>query len=202
MIRGRTTGPASKPSRRPCRRWVTNHPPAARAGEPPRHAGHAWMRSRPIRGRQQLCRAAHEGLPKRAIALALALAASTARSRGSAVVTSARIRVRADSATSCTARSNASSLALDGRLKPLSLRTNCSEASRISSSVAGGSKLKSVLMLRHMVFGVGWRMKRVSAKALPQADLYPGRPRRARKGLAKQDQGQAEKKAGDVREAM
>jgi len=45
-------------------------------------------------------------------------------------------------------------------------------------------------------------MKRVSAKALPQADLYPGRPRRARKGLAKQAEGQAQKKAGDVREAM
>jgi hypothetical protein len=31
------------------------------------------------------------------------------------------------------------------------LRTNWSEAARISSSVAGGSKLKSVFMLRHMV---------------------------------------------------
>ncbi len=32
------------------------------------------------------------------------------------------------------------------RVKPLSLRTNCSDAARISASVAGGSKLKSVLM--------------------------------------------------------
>jgi hypothetical protein len=30
------------------------------------------------------------------------------------------------------------------------LRTNCSEAARISSSVTGGSKLNRSLMLRHM----------------------------------------------------
>src|SRR5262245_46712771 len=53
-------------------------------------------------------------------------------------------------ATSSMARSKAFSLAFDGRVKPLSLRTNWNEAARISSSVAGGSKLKSVLMLRHM----------------------------------------------------
>src|SRR5262249_24373663 len=35
-------------------------------------------------------------------------------------------------------------------LKPESLRTNCSAEARISSSVAGGSKLNSVLMLRHI----------------------------------------------------
>ena len=35
-------------------------------------------------------------------------------------------------------------------MNPLSLRTNCSDAARISSSVAGGSKLKSVLMFRHI----------------------------------------------------
>ena len=40
-----------------------------------------------------------------------------------------------------TARSKASSLAFEGRLKPLSLRTNCSDEARISSSVAGGLKL-------------------------------------------------------------
>ena len=54
--------------------------------------------------------------------------------------------------TSTIARLNASSFALDGLLKPLSLRTNCSADARISVSVAGGSKLKSVFMLRHMVF--------------------------------------------------
>ena len=50
------------------------------------------------------------------------------------------------------ARWNAASLAFDGALNPLSFRTNCSEAARISASVAGGSKLKRVLMLLHISF--------------------------------------------------
>jgi hypothetical protein len=41
-------------------------------------------------------------------------------------------------------------LARDGLLKPLIFLTNCSEAARISSSVAGGSKLNNVLMFLHM----------------------------------------------------
>src|SRR5262245_52727441 len=53
-------------------------------------------------------------------------------------------------ATSSTARLNAASLALDGRVKPLNLRTNCSAEARISASVAGGAKLWRVLMFRHM----------------------------------------------------
>ncbi len=88
--------------------------------------------------------------PNRAAERARARAASVSRSRGSAVVTSALMRLRAAAATSSTAQSKAAALALDGTLKPLSLRTNCSDASRISSSVAGGSKLNRVLMLRHM----------------------------------------------------
>jgi hypothetical protein len=48
-----------------------------------------------------------------------------------------------------TALSNAALLAFDGLLKPLSFLTNCSEAALISSLVAGGSKLNSVLMFRH-----------------------------------------------------
>jgi hypothetical protein len=36
---------------------------------------------------------------------------------------------------------------------PLSFRTNWSADARISSSVAGGSKLASVLMFRHIVLG-------------------------------------------------
>src|SRR3989442_9143868 len=88
--------------------------------------------------------------PNLIAALARARVASTSRLRGSAVVTSERMRARAAVATSSMARSKAASLALEGTLKPLSLRTNCSEASRISSSVAGGSKLNKVLMLRHM----------------------------------------------------
>ena len=49
--------------------------------------------------------------------------------------------------------------AFDGAVKPLSLRTNCNDAARTSSSVAGGSKLKSVLMFLHMA-------KRHSAECL------------------------------------
>ena len=89
-------------------------------------------------------------MPNLAAARALARAASTSRSRGGAVVTSDSISVRATAATSAVARSNAARLACDGALKPLSLRTNCSEAARISSSVAGGAKLNSVLMFLHI----------------------------------------------------
>src|SRR6266513_1766922 len=53
-------------------------------------------------------------------------------------------------ATSPTAALNADSFAFDGALNPLSFRTNWSDAARISSSVAGGSTLKSVLLLRHI----------------------------------------------------
>jgi hypothetical protein len=65
-------------------------------------------------------------------------------------VTSVSTSRRATRHTSSTARSKAGSFAFDGAVNPLSFRTNCREAARISSSVAGGSKLKSVLMLRHM----------------------------------------------------
>ena len=61
------------------------------------------------------------------------------------------MRTRAVAATSSTARSNAALLALDGLLNPLSFLTNCKDAARISSSVAGGSKLKSVLMFLHTI---------------------------------------------------
>ena len=56
----------------------------------------------------------------------------------------------ADAVTSSTARSNASSFALDGLVNPQIFLTNWSDASRISVSVAGGSKLNSVLMFLHM----------------------------------------------------
>jgi hypothetical protein len=45
-----------------------------------------------------------------------------------------------------------SSLVFEGLVKPLIFLTNCSEAARISSSVAGGAKLKRGLMLRHIVW--------------------------------------------------
>ena len=50
-----------------------------------------------------------------------------------------------------TLRENASAFARDGLEKPLTLRTYCSAAARTSCSVAGGSKLKSVWILRHML---------------------------------------------------
>jgi len=65
------------------------------------------------------------------------------------VVTNAPMSARADAVTSSTARSKAARLACDGLLNPLSFLTNCSDAERISCSVAGGSKLKRVLMLLH-----------------------------------------------------
>ncbi len=55
-----------------------------------------------------------------------------------AMVTSECSRLVAMRAPSSTARSNASRFAFEGLLKPESLRTNCSEAARISSSLAGG----------------------------------------------------------------
>ena len=59
--------------------------------------------------------------------------------------------LRAAAATSSTARLNASSFVFDGFVKPLILRTNCSDAARTSSSVTGGSKLNNGLMLRHIL---------------------------------------------------
>jgi hypothetical protein len=77
------------------------------------------------------------------------LADSASRLRGGALVSS-ELSKRADTAAiSSTATEKAASLAYEGLLNPLTLRTNWSEAARISSSVTGGSKLKSILILRH-----------------------------------------------------
>ena len=51
---------------------------------------------------------------------------------------------------SCTARLNASSLTFAGLVVPAILRTYCNAASCTSELVAGGSKLFSGRMLRHM----------------------------------------------------
>src|SRR3954447_1563004 len=75
---------------------------------------------------------------------------STSRSFGGAFVTQPWTRCSAAAATSSTARWKSSSFALEGLFAPLSLRTNCSDEARISASVAGGAKLASVRMLRHM----------------------------------------------------
>src|SRR5437773_5175392 len=74
------------------------------------------------------------------------------RSFGAVFVSSELRRVLVTAAISSTAATNASSLAFDGLLKPLTLRTNCNEAARISSSVTGGAKLKRILMFLHISF--------------------------------------------------
>ena len=53
-------------------------------------------------------------------------------------------------AISCTARLNASSLALEGFVDPLILRTYCSAAASTSSWLAAGSKLWRTWMFLHM----------------------------------------------------
>src|ERR1700730_8097982 len=87
----------------------------------------------------------------RSFALVRAFAASSSRFFAGLAVSSASRRRWAAPVTSSTARANAASLARDGCVNPLSLRTNCSADARTSSSVAGGSKLKSVRIFRHMV---------------------------------------------------
>lgn len=81
---------------------------------------------------------------------AFAFAASSSRFFVGAVVSRDwRSRAEAFAMASTAARKDVS-FALDGFVKPLIFRTNCKEASRISSDVAGGSKLKSGLMFRHI----------------------------------------------------
>jgi hypothetical protein len=65
-------------------------------------------------------------------------------------VTSAASKRLVLAAISSTARPKAASFTLEGFWEPLTLRTYWSAAARTSSSVAGGSKLWSVLMFRHM----------------------------------------------------
>jgi hypothetical protein len=86
----------------------------------------------------------------RSAALARALDASTSRERGGEFVTRESRSSRAALATWSTARSKAGWFTREGRVKPLSLRTNCREDALTSSSVAGGLKLCNVLMLRHI----------------------------------------------------
>ncbi len=62
-------------------------------------------------------------------------------------------------------RAKAASLACDGFANPLSLRTNCIAEARISSSVAGGSKLNSVRILRHIVASFRARLRSYRAAA-------------------------------------
>src|ERR687897_639740 len=84
------------------------------------------------------------------LSLLRALSASTSRSLGGAVVTSASRSRAVTSATSSTAVSNAAWFAADGFVMPLTFRTYWRAAARTSSGVAGGAKLFSGRMLRHM----------------------------------------------------
>lgn len=93
---------------------------------------------------------------------ALCFAASTSRSFGGAEVMSWPSSLAETSATSSTARSNAEAFACEGLVKPLTFRTYCRAALRTSSSVAGGSKLWSVRMFRHM-------KQRLAAQMPPEA---------------------------------
>jgi len=79
------------------------------------------------------------------------LGSFSVRFLGGAFVSSELRRLPEIAAISSTAARKAASLAFDGLLKPLTFLTNCNEAARISSSVTGGWKLKSVLMLLHII---------------------------------------------------
>src|ERR1019366_2589829 len=87
---------------------------------------------------------------KRIALRALALAASSSRFLGGALVSSEERSWVEAAAMASIAAKKAGSLALEGLLMPPILRTNWREAARTSSEVTGGSKLKSILMLRHM----------------------------------------------------
>lgn len=87
--------------------------------------------------------------PNRRAARALACAACCARFVGAARDSSMVSSRRATRAMSTTAASKAASFTLDGRFTPLIFLTNCSDAARISSSVAGGSTLKRRLIFLH-----------------------------------------------------
>ena len=84
-------------------------------------------------------------------ARARALAASSVRFLGGAFVSSELRSLPEIAAISSMAARKAASLAFDGLLKPLTFLTNCNDAERISSSVTGGWKLKSVLMFLHTI---------------------------------------------------
>src|SRR5580698_7052964 len=81
---------------------------------------------------------------------ALALAASSSRFLGSALVSSERRRLVETSVILSIASKNTFSFAFEGLLKPVIFLTNWSEAARTSSSVTGGSKLKSILIFLHI----------------------------------------------------
>jgi hypothetical protein len=90
--------------------------------------------------------------PNLSAARALAFAASSSRFFGGAFVSSAPRSLIEIAVTSSTAARKIASLDFDGLLKPVIFRAYCRAAARVSSSVTGGSKLKSVLIFLHMQF--------------------------------------------------
>ena len=91
-------------------------------------------------------------VPNLRLARSCALAASSSRLFGGAFVSSEQSR-RADApAISSTAPKNEASFAFEGFWNPLIFLTNWSAAARTSSSVIGGSKLKSGLIFLHIRF--------------------------------------------------
>ena len=99
---------------------------------------------------------------RRRAARSRALAASTSRFLGGAAVTRESTSIRVSTAICSTARSKAARLAFDGRGVPAILRTYCRAAAWTSSSVAGGSKLWRVRILRHMAQEVNEGSERTS----------------------------------------
>src|SRR3712207_4409022 len=95
---------------------------------------------------------------------ARAFAASTSRFLGGALVCSEASSLLEAAAISSTAAKKATSLALDGWLKPLILRTYCNAAARTSSSFTGGSKLNRGLMFRHICCSHGWALSKRSIR--------------------------------------
>lgn len=93
-------------------------------------------------------------LPNLAKARSLAFAAAASQFLLGAFVTSESINSRAMLATSSTVWLKTASFAFEGFVNPLSFLTNCSDDAWISSFVAGGSKLNSVLIFRHIRISV------------------------------------------------
>src|SRR5579885_101178 len=117
-------------------------------------AGTAHNRINPSTGREGLRGACYPAsgsrVPYLLAARSFDFIASSSRLLAGAFVSSERSS-RADTrAISSTAAVNGASLAFEGLFRPLILRTNWSDAARISSSVAGGSKLNSILMFLHI----------------------------------------------------
>lgn len=110
------------------------------------------------------------------LALVRARNLSTSRFLGPALVFSASSSSADALVIESTAASKAASLTFEGLLKPLTLRTYCTAAARISSCDAGGSKLNSGLIFRHIFFTALWfaLKRRMRDPYLPgRGEVYP-----------------------------